>query len=246
MTKAKEAVQATEETAVQTAGTTAPAVMSNANYIALAIQAKQEGFLAANEGLDLDYVRMGQYLKISKKGNFVEARDELVSYGDTIDVVVAKAEKRYTLWGLEESPEDGVLIVSDPVEADAIAALESWLSQNPERAADYSIKDIQLRLTTFIVPVHANGQVMLGPDQAPTIYLMSFAQGDTFGFGNYAMGIFDGKSKSIGVPANTGANKVVTRMVTEERTRAGSKDSYLGLKFECLGMFNPADYGITV
>jgi hypothetical protein len=64
-------------------GAAAPAVVSNANYIALAIQAKQQGFLEANEGLDLDYVRMGQYLKISKKGNFVEARDETVCYGET-------------------------------------------------------------------------------------------------------------------------------------------------------------------
>jgi subtilisin family serine protease len=227
-------------------GAAAPAVVSNANYIALAIQAKQQGFLEANEGLDLDYVRMGQYLKISKKGNFVEARDETVGYGDNIDVVIAKAEKRYTLWGLEDSPEDGQLIVSHQDEATATAMLENWLASNPDRAVDYSVSDIQLRLTTYLVPVRANGQTMLGPDQAPSIYLMSFPQGDTYGFGNYAMGIYDGKAKAIGVPAATGANKVVTRLVTEERKRTGSTDTYLGIKFECIGLFNPADYGITV
>lgn len=235
-----------ETAVVASEGTKAVVVASNANYIALAIQAKQQGFLEANEGLDLDYVRMGQYLKISKKGNFVEARDETVGYGDNIDVVIAKAEKRFTLWGLENSPEDGMLIVSHQDEATATAMLESWLATNPDRAEDYSVGDIQLRLTTFLVPVRANGQQMLGPDQAPTIYLMSFPQGDTYGFGNYAMGIYDGKAKQIGVPAGTGANKVVTRLVTEERKRTGSTDTYLGLKFECLGMFNPADYGIVV
>lgn len=240
--------QAKEETAVQTTGETAVATVNNASYIAVAIQAKQQDFLEANEGLDLDYVRMGQYIKINKKGNFQEARDETVTFGDVLDVVIAQAQKRYTLWGNEDSPEDGQLIVSEPIEEDANAALEQWLQANPDQTAAerYSVKDIQLRLTAFIVPVSLNGQPTLGPDQAPTVYLMSFPQGDTYGFGNYAMSIFDGKFKAAGVPARLGANKVVTRMRTEERDRKGTKDTYLGLKFECLGVFNPADYGIEI
>ncbi|MEK4879373.1 hypothetical protein [Paenibacillus sp. FSL R5-0908] len=236
----------TTEVAVQSAAETAVVTVTNANYIALAIKNKQEDFLEANEGLDLDYVRMGQYIKINKKGNFQEARDESVTFGDVLDVVIAQAQKRYTLWGEEDSPEDGVLIVSEPIEEDADRALEEWLMQNPEAQERYSTRDIQLRLTAFLVPVSLNGEPTLGPDQAPTVYLMSFPQGDTYGFGNYAMGLFDGKAKAAGVPARTGANKVVTRMRTEERDRKGTKDTYLGLKFECLGMFSAADYGIEV
>ncbi|NIK67905.1 hypothetical protein [Paenibacillus sp. BK720] len=236
----------TTENQVVAAGNNVPAVVNASNYIALAIQAKVEGFLAANEGLDLDYVRMGSYLKISKKGNFVESHDDTVSYGDNIDVVVAKAEKRWTLWGAEKSPEEGQLIVADRDEAVAKANLENWLANNPDAYERYSIDDLQLRLLAYIVPVRANGQVMLHPDQAPTIYLMSFAQGDTFGFGQYAMSIFDGKYKTIGVAGGTGANKVVTRLTTEERDRKGSTDTFLGIKFECLGVFNPADYGIEI
>lgn len=246
MTKANENANKEETAVVETKGATAPAVVNHSNYIALALQAKVDGFLAANEGLELDYVRMGQYLKISKKGNLVEARDEAVSYGDSMDVVIAKAEKRYTLWGAEKSPEEGQLITMEREETVAKATLEHWLAMNPDAAERYSIDDIQLRLLAYVVPVRANNEIMIGPDRAPTIYLMSFAQGDTYGFGAYAMGIYDGKAKTIGVPANTGANKVVTRITTEERDRKGSSDSYLGLKFETIGMFDPADYGIVV
>lgn len=237
----------TENNSLQTQNAAGlPATVDASNYIAVAIQAKQQGFLEANAGMDLDYVRMGQYIKISKKGNFIEARDEQVSYGDTIDVVIAQGEKRYTLWGLEDSPEDGQLIVSHRDEAEARKQLEDWLAYNPEATSRYSLSDIALRYTAFIVPVMANGQPMLGPEQSPTIYLMSFATGDTYGWGQYAMGIYDGKYKAMGVPSNTGVNRVVTRMKTAERKRKGSTDSYLGIDFECLGMFNPADYGITV
>lgn len=237
-----------------------------ANYIAEVIQAKQAAFLEVNEGLDFDYVRMGQYLKINKKGNFVEARDLEVSYGDTLDVVIAQGETRWVLWGGDETPEKGQLIVSLPAkeellpeeaagltkvqqgkkmvakaEATARATLDNWLATtaqtDPSVLDRYSQEDLQLRYLAYIVPVK-----FLSPDDSPKIYLMNFAPGDTFGWGQYGMQIFDGKYKGIGVPANSSAKHVVTRLTTEERTK--DTTSWLGLNFSCLGLFNPADYGI--
>lgn len=239
---------------------------AGANYIAEVIQAKQEAFLEVNEGLDFDYVRMGQYLKINKKGNFVEARDENVSYGDMLDVVIAQGEIRWVLWGDDESPEKGQLIVSLPAkeellpeeaqgltkvqqskkmaakaETTARATLDSWLQTtaqtDPTVLDRYSQDDLQLRYLAYLVPVQ-----FLNPEESPKIYLMNFAPGDTFGWGQYGMAIFDGKYKSVGVPANSSAKQVVTRLTTEERKK--DNQSWLGLNFSCLGMFNPKDYGI--
>jgi hypothetical protein len=237
-----------------------------ANYIAEVIQAKQSAFLEVNEGLDFDYVRMGQYLKINKKGNFVESRDDTVSYGETLDVVVAQGETRWVLWGGEETAEEGQLIVSLPAkeellpeesvgltkvqigkrmvakaEATARATLDNWLATtaqtDPSVLDRYEQSDLQLRYLAYIVPVK-----FLNPEDSPKIYLMNFAPGDTFGWGQYGMSIFDGKFKSIGVPANSSAKHVVTRFTTAERSK--DKTSWLGIDFTCLGLFNPADYGI--
>jgi hypothetical protein len=253
--------------AVRSAGQLA-LVNAGANYIAEIIQAKQAAFLEVNDGLDVDFVRMGQYLKINKKGNFVEARDENVSYGDTLDVVIAQGETRWVLWGHDDSPEKGQLIVSLPAkeellpeeaagltkvqqskkaaqkaEATARATLDNWLATtaqtDPTVLDRYSQDDLQLRYLAYVVPVQ-----LISANESPKIYLMNFAPGDTFGWGQYCMSIFDGKYKEIGVPAGTSAKQVVTRMTTEERRR--DNNSWLGINFTCLGLFNPKDYGIEI
>lgn len=253
-----------EKQVVTTGGT--QLAVAGSNYIALVVQAKQEAFLEANEGLDLDYVRIGQYLKLDKKGNFIEARDKEVNYGDTLDVVVAQGEPRWVLWGKEDTPEDGKLIVQLPAkvellpedtvgltktqiskkmaakaEEDARATLDSWLlttaQTDPGVVDRYSQEDLKLRYTAFVVPVK-----FLGTGEPLKIYLMTFAPGDTYGWGNYAMSIFDGKYKNVGVPANSSAKQVVTRIVSEPREDGSI--SWLGLNFTCLGLFNPKDYGI--
>lgn len=260
MTEQKANVPATQ-------GSQLPAVMQGANYIAEVIQAKQAAFLEVNEGMDFDYVRMGQYLKINKKANFIEARDENVSYGDSLDVVIAQGETRWVLWGGDETPEKGQLIVSLPAkeellpeeaagltkvqlskkmaakaEATARATLDNWLSttaQNDPSVLDrYEQADLQLRYLAYLVPVK-----FLNPEDSPKIYLMNFAPGDTYGWGQYGMAIFDGKYKNLGVPASSSVKQVVTRLTTEERKKDST--SWLGIKFDCLGLFNPADYGIN-
>ncbi|AYP68414.1 hypothetical protein HWB91_gp44 [Bacillus phage vB_BboS-125] len=243
MTEANKAIQEeaakTNEVAVKQEGAVATTA-AGSNYISTILEETKRGFVEANAGLDLDYVRMGDWLKLNKKGNYVEKDDEEVSYGDSIDVVVGYGEQRYMLWGKDGSAEKGELIVAEPTEAEAREVLGQWLMENPEAAERYSQDDISLRYLAYVVPVST-----LGQDDFPKIYLLSFAPGDTIGWGRYAMNVFKGKFKALGVPAKTGANKVVTRITSEERENS-DKESYLGHKFEAVGLFNPADYGIKV
>lgn len=213
---------------------------AGSNYITAILEETKQGFVEANAGLDLDYVRMGDWLKLNKKGNYVEKDDEEVSYGDSIDVVVGYGEQRYMLWGKDGSAEKGQLIVAEPTEAEAKEVLGQWLVENPEAAERYNVEDISLRYLAYVVPVST-----LGGDDFPKIYLLSFAPGDTIGWGRFAMNVFKGKYKALGIPAKTGANKVVVRITSEERENS-DKESYLGHKFEAVGLFNPADYGIKV
>lgn len=217
-----------------------PAVQAGgSNYITAILEETKRGFVEANEGLDLDYVRMGDWLKLNKKGNYVEKDDEEVSYGDSIDVVVGAGEKRFMVWGKDNTPEKGELIVAEHDEETAREVLGQWLMENPDAAERYTVDDIALRYLAYVVPVST-----LGGEDFPKIYLISFAPGDTIGWGRYAMSIFKGKYKALGIPAKTGANKVVTRITSEERENS-DKESYLGHDFQAVGMFKPEDYGIN-
>ena len=229
-------------TAVAAVGTTAVAKQATGSrYVTELLEAFRADFLAANEGLDMDYVRMGVFLKISKKGNFVEAQDEDASYGDTLDVVIGQGEQRYMLWGAKDSPEDGKLIVAELTKEGAEEKLSAWLMEDQERAERYTLGDIQLRYYAFAVPVSS-----LQPDEYPQVFLVPFSRTDTIGFGGYARDIFQGKYRKMGVPGRIGVNAVVTRLETEEREGRNKTESYLGVKFTPVGMFNPADYGIDV
>ena len=42
------------------------------NYISAILEETKQGFVEANNGLDMDFVRMGEWLTVNKKGNFVE------------------------------------------------------------------------------------------------------------------------------------------------------------------------------
>lgn len=225
----------------------APATQNNAvattkpgsNYVAVILEQTQREFLEANAGMDLDYVRMGDWLKLNKKGNYVEAADDTISYGESIDVVVAQGEQRYMLWGQDGSPEKGQIITAEKTREEAEAALDAWLMENPEAAQRYSHDDIDLRYLAYMVPVET-----LKPDETPLVYIFDFPKGDTIGWGKFAKAVFDGKYKALGIPRKTAINRIVIRFTSEERKNT-SNESYLGTKFEPVGLFNPADYGIT-
>ncbi|XJZ25981.1 hypothetical protein ACF5W4_11265 [Bacillota bacterium Lsc_1132] len=225
----------------------APAVQNNqvatttvgANYVALLMEESKREFLEVNAGMDLDYVRVGEWLKLNKKGNYVESSDETVSYGDSVDVVVAQGEQRYMLWGADGSPEKGQIITAEKTREEAEEALGSFLAENPEAASRYNNEDIDLRYLAYLVPVKT-----LSPDETPLIYIFDLPKGDTIGWGKYAKAVFDGKFKTLGIPRKTAVNRIVTRFTSEER-KTNDNQSYLGTKFEPVGLFNPSDYGIT-
>ena len=207
------------------------------NYITAVLEATKDQFLAANAGMDLDYVRIGEHLKMNKKGQFVLRSDENMVFGDSIDVVVAMGEQRYMLWGKDGSPEKGELIVAEKTREEAEKLLVSFLTIKPEAAERYTLNDIQLRYLAYVVPTNT-----LKPEEVPEVYLVSFAQSDTYGFGNYAKEIFRG-NKDKGIKKGSGVNTVITRFTTAERaTKDGN--SYLGIDFSVVGPFNPEDFGI--
>jgi hypothetical protein len=225
---------------LQTMGDNKPAEKApQVNYIMQILDESKREFVEVNVGMDLDYVRVGEWLKLNKKGNYVESGDENVSYGDKVDVVVGMGEQRYMLWGKDKSPEKGQLIVAEKTMDEAKEVLGGWLAENPEAAERYVEGDIALRYLAYIVPVET-----LSPDEPPRIYIFDFPPGDTIGWGKFAKAIFDGKYKALGIPRKTPVNRVVIRFTSEERKNADN-ETYLGTKFEPVGLFNPADYGIA-
>lgn len=228
-------------TAIAQASTGAVAVQNQTGtaFITQLLNDTFNDFQRANDGLDLDFVYMGSWLTIDKKGDFVDRDDDSVRYKDHIDVVIGKGEKRWSLWGLQNSPEDGQLIVACREKEDAITQLEAWLQENPEAAERYSIDDLELRYMASVVPVDALAEA----DGIPKIYIMSFAPTATIAYGKYAMNVFRGAYKKLGIPARTGITGIVTRLSTEEqKSRRDASVSWLAIKFEAMGLFKPEDY----
>lgn len=211
---------------------------AGSDYIARMMRESQREFLEANAGMDLDYIRTGEWLKLNKKGNYVESGDETVSFGDTMDVVVAQGEQRYMLWGADGSPEKGQIITAEKTREEAEAALGQYLTDNPEAASRYTVDDISLRYLAYLVPVNS-----LSMGETPEVYIFDFPKGDTIGWGKYAKSVFKGKFKDLGIPGKTGINRVVTRFTSEER-KNNNNESYLGTKFSPVGLFDPEDYNI--
>jgi len=215
----------------------------NQSYIAAILEETKRGFLEVNEGMDFDFVHMGEWLSRDSKGNFVEKEDETVNYGDSVDVVVGYGEKRYSLWGFDGTPEDGQLIVAEATQEAANEAFQAFLEISPDAAERYNYDDIKLRYMAMVVPVES-----LKDGEFPQIYNLSLSPSDTIIFGRWAMSIYQGKglAKEVGIPRGTGVNKVVTRLKTVERVNRNNKSQkWIGVDFEPVGMFNPKDYGIT-
>lgn len=231
--------EAVAENAIVQAASTAVATQAPVStaYITQLLNSVFEDFKQANDGLDLDFVYMGSWLVIDKKGNFIDKDDDTKKYGDHIDVIIGQGEKRWSLWGLQNSPEDGQLIVACKEKDDAIAQLTAWLEQNPEASERYSVDDLELRYMASVVPVSE-----LGSDGIPTIYIMSFAPTATISYGKYAMKVFKGGYRAVGIPPRTGLTSVVTRLSTAEFKGKDPSISWLGIEFEAMGMFNPTDY----
>lgn len=217
--------------------------VQNQSYIANILEEIKHGFLEANDGLDFDFVHMGEWLSLNSKGDFIEKDNEDENFGDSIDVVIGLGEKRYSLWGHDDTPEEGVLIVAERDQQDAYEAFDQYLGMNPEAAERYNYDDIKLRYMALVVPVNS-----LKDGEFPQIYNVSLSPTDTIVFGRWAMSVYQGKglAKQVGVKRGTGVNKIVTRLKSVERQNRNDKSKrWLGIDFEPVGMFNPADYGIS-
>jgi|SRR5690625_2925175 len=217
--------------------------VQNQSYISAILEETKRGFLEANQGLDFDFVHMGEWLSLNSKGDFVEKENEDVNYGDSIDVVIGMGEQRWSLWGFDDTPEEGELIVAEKDEKDAYDAFDEYLAVNPEAAERYTYDDIRLRYMAMIVPVDS-----LKDGEFPQIYNVSLSPTDTIIFGRWAMSVYQAKglAKQVGIPRGTGVNRIVTRLKSVERqSRADKSRRWLGIDFEPVGMFNPEDYGIT-
>ncbi len=214
----------------------------NQSYIAAILEETKRGFLEVNAGMDFDFVHMGEWLTKNSKGNFVEKEDDTVDYGESIDVVIGYGEQRWSLWGFDDTPEEGQLIVAEQDKQKGIEAFEAFLEVNPEAAERYNYDDIKLRYMAMVVPVGS-----LGDGEFPQIYNVSLSPSDTIVFGRWAMSVYQGKglAKEVGIPRGTGVNRIVTRLKTVERqSRNNKSQKWIGIDFEPVGMFNPADYGI--
>lgn len=227
-----------------------PVNITNKSYAVAILEAMKADFLAVNEGQDLDFVYLGSWLVMDKKGIFVEkdGKDDpktRVAYGDTIDVVVAKGEKRWTLWGKKDSPEDGQLIVAEQDFDEAQKKLAAWLAvaeeKDPTVHDRYNANSPKLCYMAYVIPVKT-----LIPGEFPKVYLMSFPATATIAYGKYSFnGVYQGKYKPLGIPARTGMGSVVTRIGNEEAKGASQSDTYLALTFEPVGLFKPEEYGIN-
>ena len=209
------------------------------NYIAGMLEATRRKFLEINAGMDLDFVRIAQWIKMNKKGDFVLRNDEDTNFGDTLDVIIAQGEQRHLLWGLKASPEEGELLVAEKTSEEAERILEAWLESSPERRERYSIDDIKLCYLAYVVLVST-----LTPEDMPEIYIISFPETGTISYGQYAALLMRG-IKSKGIPKWTGIAQVVTRIGTETK-KGKSNDEYLAYTFEAVGMFKPEEFGIKV
>ena len=74
--------------ASETAVATTP--QTGTDYITQLLNNTFEDFQKANDGLDLDFVYMGSWLIVDKKGDFVDKDDDSIKYKDHIDVIIGK------------------------------------------------------------------------------------------------------------------------------------------------------------
>lgn len=209
-----------------------------ANQITNLVKEIQEEFLKANEGQDLDFVRMGSWLTITSKGQFVEKDDETINFGDVLDVVIGMGEQRFMLWGAKNSPEDGQMLVSATNQVEAEQTLMEFLETHPDAVERYTMDMIQSRHLIFVIPVSEFNPE--NPVETP-IYLLALSPTAKIAYGHYTMAVFRGKFKANNVPARTGIKDVVTRISTVEKTNA-DKEKYLTFEYEALGLFNPNDF----
>ena len=219
------------------AQSTEVATQATQAYVTALFKKMQDEFLAVNADLDMDFVYMTTWLSIDSKGNFVEKSgdDVIENYKDEIDVVIAKGEQKFSLWGHEDSPEDGQLIVAEDTREEAEEVFKEWLELNPQAAERYDVSHIQSRYIAYIVPVASL------TDETPKIYTLGMAPTSKMAYGQWGFNLFKGSYKAKGIPKGSGINQVVTKITTVSKTNK-QKQNYIALQFDAVELFKPEKY----
>ena len=215
---------------------TQPEVTSK-NYAVALFKELLDDFKTVNQEFDMDFVYLTKWLSIDGKGNLVEkSNDEVIhSYGDKIEVLIAKGEQKFSLWGEEDSPEDGELIVAENTREEAIEVFNSWIENNPHCAQRYNVDMIQSRYIAYVIPVESL------KDDMPKIYALGLAPTAKMAYGEWAVNLFSGAYKSKGMPKRTAISDVVVEISTISKTNKDKK-SYVSLVFKPVEMFDVAKY----
>lgn len=172
---------------------------------------KVEEFSVKNkqfEGLEVD---LGTYLKTTKTGKFQSKENEKVIF-DQLNCVILGGRPQYNLWGKDGSPQEDTLLISVESHEEAINEFERLSAEDSVFGQLYSVKDIQERYIITLVNEDGN------------MYAINMSRGGKLDFGAYAKFLFN--------THNCGANKVITKITTIEKT--SGKNSWLGLKFEMI------------
>lgn len=204
---------------------------TNQAFITAMFEKMRNDFLEANEGLGLDFVHMTTWLTINAKGQFVDKDNPDLNYGDSLDVIIASGEERYSLWGKKGTKEEGALIVSELTRDKANEAFRDWCENNPQSADDYDEADIQSRYVAFVVPVAS----LL--TETPKVYILGMAPTSKIAYGQWAFSVYSGKEAARGIPKGTGINRVITRLKTVDKTNK-DKENYIAIEFNAIEMFD--------
>lgn len=223
--KAAEGKTESKEVATTNKGEVATISFSPAKFAQV-----KEDFVKANSNLGLDFVYIGQWLVINKKGQFIERDAPEVNYGDKMEVIIGAGEERFTLWGKENSAEQGTLLIAEKNEMEAHKKFDELVNSGAIDGTEYAYEDIQSRYVAQVIPVESM------KDESPKIYILSFAPTSKFAFGKWAYNLFKGSFASQGFPKGTSVSQVVTELTTIEKTT--DKFSYIMLDFKAVKMLS--------
>jgi hypothetical protein len=237
-------------------------------YISVLVGQMQQAFNELSADLNLGFVRLGDWLSFDGVGNFVEhatkGTPQEINLGNSIDVVIAGGEARWSLWGAEGTALFGRQIIdvaygSSQEEMQmshgiAINEYRAWSEANEKDAAEQEAKEngedaIRIRYRAVIIPVavgckeNRDQRVILGGDELPRIYLMSFSPSTSaVDFGPWTKRLMMRGDPALGIKPFTRPNDVVVRM-TSKSCQDGSR-KWIGINFQTVGKFNPEEFGL--
>ena len=171
--------------------------------------AKVASFKEKNAQFDLDFVELGTFLKISKTGKLQSKDDDAITF-DAIKGVILEGKEQFTLWGKDDTPQDGELLIKENELEEAEAKFEELCAADDMFGALYSLSDIGPRYIITFVAEDGN------------LYAINMSKSSKYELGKH--------SKFCFVSLGVGLAEVVTKIGIQEKT--GGKNSWLAFKFD--------------